>query len=148
MRLIGLAVVLALAFVLAPLAAGAQQAGKVYRIGYLILPPLADPASAERQAFLEGVGELGYVPDLAAELVERKVDVILAAGPQATLAAREETRAIPIVMITGLDPVESGLVNSLARPGANVTGFSANLPEPLGLTIRQSLLVRADEIIQ
>ena len=147
MRRIGLAVVLSLGLILVPLAAEAQ-AGKVYRIGYLILPALADPASAERQAFLEGVGELGYaigrnliieyrsaawnrelLPDLAAELVERKVDVILAAGPQATLAAREATSTIPIVMIAGVDPVESGLVTSLARPGANVTGFSANLPE-------------------
>ncbi len=139
---------IALGFLAAPLAAEAQQAGKVHRIGYLLLPPLAEKPSAERQAFLQGLRELGYdeghnvvieyrsaawnrelLPDLAAELVERRVDVILAAGPQATLAAREATKTIPIVMIAAGDPVESGLVASLARPGANVTGFSASLPE-------------------
>jgi putative ABC transport system substrate-binding protein len=143
-RLIG--VVLALSFVLAPLATEAQQAPKVARIGYLLLPPLAENPSAERQAFLQGLRELGYdegrtviieyrsaawnremLPDLATELVARKVDVILAAGPQATQAAREATKTIPIVMVVEVDPVESGLVTSLSRPGANVTGFSGNM---------------------
>ena len=131
----------------APLAAEAQPAVKVARIGYLLLPPLAEKPSGERQAFMQGLRELGYVegrnlvieyrsaawnremlPDLAAELVERKVDVILAAGPQPALAAREATKTIPIVMVAGIDPVESGLVASLARPGANVTGFTRHLP--------------------
>ncbi|MBI4591160.1 MAG: ABC transporter substrate-binding protein [Candidatus Rokubacteria bacterium] len=138
---------LALTLFAVPVAAEAQPAGKVARIGYLLLPPLAEKPSAERQAFLQGLRELGYdqgrnviieyrsaawnrelLPDLAAELVERKVDVILAAGPQPTLAAREATKTIPIVMIAAVDPVESGLVASLARPGANVTGFTAQLP--------------------
>ena len=144
MRLIG--VVLTLSFVLAPLTMAAQQAPKVARIGYLLLPPLAENPSAERQAFLQGLRELGYdegrtviieyrsaawnremLPDLATELVARKVDVILAAGPQATRAAREATKTIPIVMVVEVDPVESGLVTSLSRPGANVTGFSGNM---------------------
>jgi putative tryptophan/tyrosine transport system substrate-binding protein len=143
MRVIGLAVVLAL--MLVSFTAEAQPAATA-RIGYLLLPPLAEKPSVERQAFRQGLRELGYdegrnviieyrsavwnrelLPDLAAELVARKVDVIVAAGPQATLAAREATKTIPIVMIVEVDPVESGLVTSLARPGANVTGFSANL---------------------
>src|SRR5437899_7154174 len=142
MRLIGLVLTLSL---LTALAAEAEQAAKVARIGYLLLPPLAEKPTAERQAFLQGLRELGYdegrnviieyrsaawnrelLPDLAAELVARKVDVILAAGPQATLAAREATKTIPIVMIVEVDPIESGLVASL-RPVANVTGFSGNM---------------------
>jgi putative tryptophan/tyrosine transport system substrate-binding protein len=145
MRRIGLAVVVALSL-LTPLVAEAEQVAKVARIGYLLLPPLAEKPSAERQAFLQGLRELGYneghnvsieyrsaawnrelLPDLAAELVARKVDVILAAGPQATLAAREATTTIPIVMIAGVDLVESGLVPSLARSVGNVTGFSGSL---------------------
>jgi putative ABC transport system substrate-binding protein len=144
MRRIGLAVVL-IVTVLAPLAE-AEQAAKVARIGYLLLPPLAEKPSAERQAFLQGLRELGYdegrnvvieyrsaawnrelLPDLAAELVARNVDVILAAGPQATLAAREATKMIPIVMVVEVDPIESGLVASLSRPVGNVTGFSGNM---------------------
>ena len=116
-------------------------------MGYLLLPPLAEKPSAERQAFLDGLRERGYeagrnviidyrsaawdaelLPDLAAELVARKVDVILSAGPQATLAAREATKAIPIVMIAEIDPVESGLVASLSRSGTNITGFSGSVP--------------------
>src|SRR5215467_11331252 len=96
-RMIGLAVVLALNLILSPVVAAAQQPGRVPRIGYLVLSPLVDPPSAERAAFLDGLKELGYVagqniiieyrsaawsrellPDLAAELVELKVDVIVA----------------------------------------------------------------------
>jgi len=146
MRRIGLAVILVLSLLVA-LGAQAQPGAKAVRIGYLLLPPLAEKPSVERQAFLQGLHELGYndgrdiiieyrsaswnrelLPDLAAELVARKVDAILAAGPQATQAAREATKTIPIVMIVEVDPMESGLVASLSRPGANVTGFSANLP--------------------
>src|SRR4029450_361005 len=95
-----------------PLGAEAQRAGRVAQIGYLLLPPLAEKPSAERQAFLEGLRELGYeegrnivihyrsadwnqelVPDLAEELVARAVDVILSAGPQAPLPPRGGTRA-------------------------------------------------------
>jgi putative ABC transport system substrate-binding protein len=145
MRRIGLAVVLAL--MLVSLTAEAQQASKIPRIGYLVLAPLVDPPSAERAAFVDGLRGLGYIAGrniiieyrsaawnrellsrLAAELVELRVDLILAAGPQATQAAREATQKIPIVMIAG-GPMESGLVASLARPGGNVTGFSANMPE-------------------
>ena len=145
MRLIGLAVVLAVGLTLAPIVAESQRAGKVYRIGCLLLPPLAERPSVERQAFLQGLRDFGYdegrnitieyqsaawnrelLPDLAADLVARKVDIILAAGPQATRAAQEATKTIPIVMIVEVDPIESGLVPSL-RPTSNITGFSANL---------------------
>src|SRR5215813_4744338 len=142
MRRIGLAVGLTLA----PIVAESQQAGKVYRIGCLLLPPLAEKPSVDRQAFLRGLRDLGYdegrnitieyqsaawnrelLPDLAADLVARKVDVILAAGPQATLAAQEATKTIPIVMIVEVDPIESGIVGSLSRAGGNLTGFSGNI---------------------
>ena len=140
MRLIGLAVVLAVSLMLAPLAVGAQQASKVRQIGYLVLSPLADPPSAERAAFLDGLRGLGYVagrnivieyrsaawnrellPDLAAELVALKVDVIVAV-PGAAEAARDATKTIPIIVPALGDPVEEGFVKSLARPGGNITG--------------------------
>src|SRR5262249_3054122 len=104
MRRIGLAVVLALSLISSPLSGEAQQAERARKIGYLLLPPLAEKPSVERQAFLQGLRERGYeegrnvvleyrsaawnaelLPDLAAELVARGVDIILAAGPQAAL---------------------------------------------------------------
>jgi ABC-type uncharacterized transport system substrate-binding protein len=142
MRLIGL--VLAVALTLAPLAAESQQARKIPRIGYLVLSPLADPPSAERAAFLEGLRGLGYVagqniiieyrsaawnrellPDLAAELVEQKVDVIVAV-PGAAEAARNATKTIPIVVPAISSAVEDKLVASLSRPGGNITGPGGN----------------------
>ncbi|HMH48856.1 MAG TPA: ABC transporter substrate-binding protein [Candidatus Acidoferrum sp.] len=127
----------------APLAAEAQQAGRVPRIGFLSLtspsdrPPLLD-------AFRQRLRELGWVegqnividyryaegrvdrlPDLAAELVRLKVDLIIAsAGTQVVTAAKNATETIPIVMIAVRDPVGIGLIASLARPGGNVTGVS------------------------
>jgi len=138
MRRIGLAVVLTLSL-LAPLAAEAQTM-KLARLGYLVLSPLVDPPSAERQALLDGLRDLGYVigqniaieyrsanwnrellPDLAAELVDLKVNVIVAI-PGAVEAARDATKTIPIIVPAIGDPVEEGLVKSLARPGGNITG--------------------------
>src|SRR5262249_37045321 len=135
----------ALNFMVAPLAVEGQRAGKVARLGYLLLAPLTEKPSAERQAFLQGLREIGYdegrnviieyrsaawnrelLSDLAAELVARNVDVILSPGPQASRAAQAATKTIPIVMIVEVDPVESGLVASL-RPRTNVTGFSGNM---------------------
>jgi len=143
MRVIGLLVVLAVSLFVAPLAGEAQTAGKVPQIGYLVLSPLADPPSAERTAFLEGLRGLGYVagqniiiqyrsanwnrellPDLAAELVDLKVDAIVAV-PGAVEAARDATKWIPIVVPGLADPVENKLVTSLARPGGNITGTGA-----------------------
>jgi putative tryptophan/tyrosine transport system substrate-binding protein len=118
----------------------AQQPAKVPRIGYLAVFPDAPESSAAR--FLQGLRDLGYVegqnflvewrraepdserlPDLAAELVRLPVDVIVAEGI-AIAAARNATSEIPIVMVGANDPVASGLVASLSRPGGNVTGMS------------------------
>src|ERR1700681_121774 len=131
---------LALGVAAAPLAAEAQQAGKVYRIGYLSTPT-RESVEHRLQAFLRKLRELGWVegrnltieyrwaegnverlPDLAAELVRRNVDVIVAPAGSAALAAKNATSSIPIVMIFASDPVEIGLVASLRRPGGNVTG--------------------------
>src|SRR5437868_3338011 len=133
----------------APLAADAQQAAKVARIGYLSPNLAASPHL--RAAFLQGLRDFGYVegrnvvieyrdaegkferlPALAAELVALKVDVIVASGTLTALAAKHATSSIPIVFPTVGDPVTDGLVISLARPGGNVTGLSNLSPELVG----------------
>jgi putative ABC transport system substrate-binding protein len=137
------------ALLAAPLAAEAQQAAKVARIGYLSTNLAASPNRPE--AFRQGLRDLGYVegrnlvieyryaegkveqlPALAAELVALKVDVIVASGTLAALAAKQATSTLPIVFSPAGDPVGSGLVTSLARPGGNVTGLSAFAPELVG----------------
>jgi putative ABC transport system substrate-binding protein len=145
MRVIGLVVVLAVSLILAPLAAVAQQAGKVPRIGCLSLTSPSDRPFL-LDAFRQRLRELGWVegqnividyryaedrvdrlPDLAAELVRLKVDLIIAsAGTQVATAAKNATETIPIVMIYVRDPVGQGLIASLARPGGNVTGVSGS----------------------
>jgi ABC-type uncharacterized transport system substrate-binding protein len=127
----------------APRSAGAQQAAKVYRLGYLA-GGSSDISRVTVDAFRQGLRELGWVegqnividyrfadgsldrlPDLAAELVRLKVDIIVAAPLPPAAAAKNATGTIPIVMIgAGADPVGQGLVASLARPGGNVTGLS------------------------
>ena len=130
------------------LSAEAQQPKKVSRIGYL---SSSDPASdsPRSEAIRLALRELGYIegqniateyryaegkldrlPELAAELVRLKVDIIVVAGGTEPIrAAKNATKTIPIVMMGGgLDPVEAGLVESLARPGGNVTGITT-LPE-------------------
>ena len=136
------------ALLAAPLAAKAQQAAKTARIGYLS-PNAAAVNPRLVEAFRQGLGDLGYVegrnlliefrsaegkserlPALATELVALKVDVILSGGGTlAALAAQQATRTLPIVIVAVGDPVTSGLVTSLARPGANVTGLSLLFPE-------------------
>ena len=143
-------VVLVLGFVLgaclnaAPLNAEAQDAGKVFRIGSL------SPAgnSALEGVFLDAMRSLGYVegknfiferryadnqlerlPALAAELVSLKVDVIVATGTVAPLAAKKVTTTIPVVIWSTGDPVGSGIASSLARPGGNITGLTIDSPE-------------------
>ena len=137
----------------APLIADAQHARKVFRIGILGNVPLTDREGARLWgAFTEGLRDLGYVegqnltierrfsegryerlPALAAELVRLNVDVIVAPATQNPLAAKLATQTIPIVMTSGGDPVASGLVASLARPGGNVTGLSVIVtPEIVG----------------
>jgi putative ABC transport system substrate-binding protein len=124
-----------------PLVADAQQAAKIARVGILGANPAASP---RLEAFLQGLRDLGYVegrnvvieyrnhegkvdrlPALAAELVALKVDVIVASNTGAALAAKQATRTLPIVFAAAADPVTSGLVASIARPGGNVTGLSA-----------------------
>jgi len=133
----------------APFAAETQQASKIARIGLLPVNAAANPHL--REALLEGLRDLGYVegrnlvieyrdaegklerfPALAAELVTLKVDVIVAPSTPAALAAKQATRTLPIVFASVVDPVTTGLVTSLARPGGNVTGLSFLSPELVG----------------
>jgi putative ABC transport system substrate-binding protein len=140
----------AIAFSAAPLAAEAQQAAKVPRIGYLTgANPAANPH--QHEAFRQGLRDVGYLegrnvvieyrsaegkverlPALAAELVALKVDVIVSPSTPAALAAKQATRTLPIVFAVAADPVTSGLVTSLARPGGNGTGSSILAPELVG----------------
>jgi len=136
------------ALLAAPLIVKAQQADRVFRIG--VLGHSSASASAGRiEAFRQGLRDLGYVegknvaleyrwsegkqdrlPELAKELVRRKVDVIVTHGVGG-LAAKDATTTIPIVMAIAGDPVATGLVASLARPGGNVTGLSQGTEEGL-----------------
>ena len=130
--------------------AEAQQPTKVPRIGY-IGGASASAVSARIEAFRQALRELGYVegksiviewrsaeekaerlPALAAELVRLKVDVIVTCGATNTRAAKEATLTIPIVMAQDSDPVGSGFVASLARPGGNITGLATLAPELSG----------------
>ena len=130
-----------------PLATEAQQAAKIARIGFLGTGAPAGTAP-RLEAFRQGLSDLGYVegrtiaieyrwaegqverlPNFAIELAGRKVDVIVAISTPDALAAKDATRTIPIVFVTAGDPVGSGLVASIARPGGNVTGLSLLAPE-------------------
>jgi ABC-type uncharacterized transport system substrate-binding protein len=130
--------------------AQAQQPKKVPRIGFLV-GASASSVAARVEAFRRGLRDLGYVegkniviewrwaeekfdrlPNLATELVRLKVDVIVSAGPIPTRFAREVTSTIPVVMGFDNDPVGSGFVASLARPGGNITGLSTLAPELSG----------------
>jgi putative ABC transport system substrate-binding protein len=125
----------------------AQQAGKVYRIGYI---QAAVPNEMEHltNALEEGLRELGYVdgrnivyerrfasgkqerlPDLAAELVRLNVDIIVTGSNPAIAAVKQATAKIPVVMATSRDPVGSGFIASMARPGGNITGLTGD-PTP------------------
>ena len=139
----------------APLAAEAQQASKVWRIGILGNVPLTDPEGANLWgAFVQGLRELGYVEDqnitierrssegqyerlpaLAADLVRLKVDVIVVPASENALAAQRATRTIPIVSASLGDPARTGLVASFARPDGNITGLSFAGPELAGKQI-------------
>jgi putative ABC transport system substrate-binding protein len=142
MKRASLVLTLVLSLFAGPLAAQAQQVEKVYRIGFLSY--LGCGASLDPNgSFRKGLRELGYVegrnlaiqcrdapgqvdrfPDLTVELVGLKSDVLVAEGTPASRAAKQVTTTIPIVMVGVADPVRSGLVASLARPGGNVTGPS------------------------
>ena len=137
--------------VVAPLASLAQQSGKVWRVGFLAQRHVDFVDSDSYYGpFTHGMRELGYVvgrnlmiewrsaegkserlPELAAELARLKVDVVVAPGTPAAQAAQKATATIPVVMVSVGDPVGSGLVKSLARPGGNTTGLTNN-PGDLG----------------
>jgi putative ABC transport system substrate-binding protein len=131
--------------------ATAQPRGEVPRVGYLVLGSHDPIRQRYLEAFRQGLRELGYVegqnialeprwaegkhdrlPALAADLVHSKVDVIVAMSGAATQAAQQATRTIPIVMSLVADPVGSGLVASLARPGGTVTGLTIMAPDLAG----------------
>ena len=144
--IVGLATAVFLLLAIAPLATDAQP-GKVYRLG--VLAPGAPEASKDLiDALRDGLQELGYVdgrnvnvewrwahgkterlPELAAELVRSKVDVIVARNNDSVRAAQRATKTIPIVMVFATDPVALGFVDSLARPGGNITGLSSQTTE-------------------
>ena len=141
------------AVVAAPRAAEAQLVGRAWRIGVLSgSPPTTPEAARPWEALFQGLAELGYVEgqnltverrwaegraeryhELAAELVALKPHVIVAAYTPAVSAVKRATSTIPIVIAIPGDPVGAGLVSSLARPGGNITGMSAqNSPELAG----------------
>ena len=140
---------IAVGIVAAPLAAQAQPAGKGHRIGLLAIGS-STAASPAIEAFRQGLRELGWVegqnivieyryaegrfdrlPDLAAGLVRLKVDIIVASATPAATAAKNATATIPIVMASVGNPVEMGLIASLARPGGNVTGLSYSVGQEI-----------------
>jgi len=143
MQFNALVLALAVSLLVAPLAAEAQTAAKVWRIGLIVVAP-ASPL----EALSQGLRELGYVEgqnliverrysegraerfsEFAAELVRAKVDLIIVNTTPAAIAAKKATTTIPIVFPTAIDPVAAGVVASLARPGGNVTGLSMLAPE-------------------
>ena len=141
-------------------ASRAQLSGKIYRIGWLVTDPRPFP-----QPRLDALRELGWVegrnllieprnaasdaelPALAAELVKSKVDLIMSSGTPATRAARDATQKIPIVFTLGSDPVARGLVASLARPGANVTGFLFGLYGEKQVQVLKDALPRVVRVV-
>jgi len=153
-------------FLLTAFHAQAQQAKKVARIGYMsALSPIAE--STRIESLKQGLHELGYyegknivfewrfgegkpdrLSELASELVRLKVDVIVTAGSTSARAAKEATSTIPVVMVQVIDPVGSGLVASLARPGGNVTGLSTLSPEISGkqLELLKEILPRLSRV--
>ena len=143
-------VVALLALGIAPLVAEAQQPKKISKIGYLV-PGDAAAHASNFEGFRQGLRELGYIegktvvlevryaegrferlPELARELVGLKVDVIVTISDGVIAAVKRETQTIPIVMASSTDPVATGFVASLARPGGNVTGLSSMSPELSG----------------
>ena len=138
---------IAFTFVFGAAVAQAQEPARIHRIGILSAVP-GSVFSARVEALRQGLRELGYVegknivieyryadgkserlPDLAAELVRLKVDIIVTIGPGPTLAAKKASGTIPIVFAGASDPEGTGIVSSLARPGGNITGLSLMAPD-------------------
>jgi len=143
LRTIGLISTLALGLLAGPLPAEAQQAAKVPRIGYVVTSGDPNNPGYAVEAFRQGLRDLLYIegnnivveyrylegkidqaPRRVAELVQLKVDLLVVSGFTPVRAAKEATKSIPIVMVTTQDPVATGLVDSLARPGGNITGLT------------------------
>lgn len=161
-----LVLALLLSSLAAPLAVDSQPPAKVYRIGMLErMSPAINAANLD--GFRRGLRELGYVeeknfvieyrsadgrderfPALATELVRLKVDLIVTRGTPATLAAKSATDTIPVIIVGAGDPVAQGIVASLARPGANVTGLSPMVTEtyPKRVELLKALVPRAARI--
>jgi putative ABC transport system substrate-binding protein len=137
--------------------AQAQQPTKIPRIGYVRVVGLPSTPSPNVEAFRQGLRDLGYVEGktiliefryakgnqdrIVAELVQQKVDILVSGDAPAIRAAKEATKTVPIVMVINLDPVATGLVDSLARPGGNITGISRLTRELSGK--RLELLIEA-----
>jgi putative ABC transport system substrate-binding protein len=148
-RAVALTFALSGAVLLTPVLSGAQPE-KVYRIGYL-LGATREQTSHLVKAFEDGLPDLGYVPgrnvvieyrfadgklerlpQLAQDLVRLKVDVIVTGSNPHVIAAKQATTTIPIVMVFSMDPVGTGLVASISRPGGNVTGLAQNVGDEMG----------------
>jgi putative ABC transport system substrate-binding protein len=151
LHIMGLLATLALDLLVLPCTAEAQEAMRVYRIGWLSAGPPPPTPTVQMQAFQQGLRDLGYVEgqnlvieyrygegkaerlrEVAAELVQLRVDVIVAVGASGTRGAQRATRTIPIVMTGNYDPVGEGFVASLARPGGNITGLSNQRADLIG----------------
>jgi putative tryptophan/tyrosine transport system substrate-binding protein len=146
-----------------PCAAPAQVRAKVLHIGMLRIGP---PPPSFIDPFRNGLSRLGYVegrdfviepgfgssvaelPELAADLVRRNIDVLVASGSPAVLPARNATQSIPVVFVAAIDPVAVGLVSSLARPGGNVTGLTALFADLMGkrLELLKDILPSLSEV--
>ena len=143
-----------------PLLAEAQPAGVVRRIGFVGHTP-EGIRGARTEAFVKGLGEFGFTvgqnvtieyrwlgdrlspnPDIVADFVRTKVDVIVAYSTPTVFSAKEATKSIPIVMVGPRDPVEQGIVASLARPGGNITGISSTASDPEASSGRRLVLIR------
>ena len=150
-------ILLIVAVVVVGAMAQAQQPGKVFRVGFLDSSNAAGMAGL-LDAFRQALSKLGWIegkniafeyrfteqkserlPELAADLVRLKVDVIVVTGGPVPLAAKKATSTIPIVMASGSDPVASGLVASLARPGGNLTGLTS---------LNQELITKRLEVLK
>jgi len=140
-----ISLVVAISIIGPPLVVDAQEAGKVYRIGYMSIPSRQSGGDLIDQAFLPALRERGFVDgknlviewrwaegkperlaEFAAELVALRVDLIVAPQSDSALVAKRATRTIPIVHVVAGDPVADGLATSLAHPGGNVTGVTFN----------------------
>ena len=148
---VGCIVALTLSLLAAPLATEAQQVGQMPRLGILFPAELPSPQEPSLAAFRQALHHLGYVegqtvaiepryalgrverfPELVAELLRLQVDILIVGSGNAAVAAQQATQAIPIVFVGAGDPVRSGLVASLARPGGNITGIFFAFSEGFG----------------